>query len=78
MQLKDCLLGLFAGSEPENLILKRRETRLHPKCYHLEVDQRFDGMTPAEVAGVNLELRENKWLGYLKKAIEQQKKIQVS
>jgi putative transposase len=32
--------------------------------------QRFDGMTPAEVAGVDLELGENKWLGLLKKAME--------
>jgi len=30
-------------------------------------------MTPAEVAGVDLELGENKWLGLLKKAMENAK-----
>jgi transposase-like protein len=35
--------------------------------------QRFDGMTPAEVAGVDLELGKNKWLGLLKKAMENSK-----
>jgi hypothetical protein len=30
----------------------------------------LNGKTPAEVAGVDLKLGENKWLGLLKKAIE--------
>jgi hypothetical protein len=36
-------------------------------------NQALGGRTPAEVAGVDLELGENKWLGLVKKAIENRK-----
>ena len=36
----------------------------------IRLNQALKGKKPAEVAGVDLRLRENKWLGLVKKAVE--------
>jgi hypothetical protein len=41
------------------------------KAYYnyIRPNQALGGKTPAEVAGIDLELRENKWLGLVNKAV---------
>jgi hypothetical protein len=40
---------------------------------YIRPNQALNGKTPAEVAGVDLELRENKWLKLVKKAAASRK-----
>jgi hypothetical protein len=42
-------------------------------CNFVRPNQALNGKTPAQVAGIDLKLRENKWLGLVKKAVENRK-----